>query len=39
LTMFSLFLLFFLGHSLAGYYDYNADQHGCDRSIPKSHVT
>jgi hypothetical protein len=27
LTMFGLFLLFLLGHSLAGYYDYNADQH------------
>jgi uncharacterized protein DUF6766 len=27
LTMFGLFLLFFLGHSLAGYDDYNADQH------------
>jgi hypothetical protein len=27
LTMFGLFLLFLLGHSIAGYYDYNADQH------------
>jgi hypothetical protein len=27
LTMFGLFFLFFLGHSLAGYYAYNADQH------------
>jgi hypothetical protein len=27
LTMFGLFLLFLLGHSIAGYYNYNADQH------------
>jgi hypothetical protein len=27
LAMFGLFLLFLLGHSIAGYYDYNADQH------------
>jgi hypothetical protein len=27
LTMFGFFLLFFLGHSIAGYYDYNAEQH------------
>jgi hypothetical protein len=27
LAMFGLFFLFFLGHSIAGYYDYNAEQH------------
>ena len=27
LTMFGLFLVCFLGHSIAGYYDYNAEQH------------
>ena len=27
LTIFGLFLLFLLGHSIAGYYDYHADQH------------
>jgi hypothetical protein len=27
LAMFGLFLLYLLGHSLAGYYDYNDAQH------------
>jgi hypothetical protein len=27
LVIFGLFVLFLLGHSIAGYYDYNADQH------------
>ena len=27
LTLFGLFLLFLLGHSIMGYYDYNTDQH------------
>ena len=27
LTMFGLFVLFLLGQSIAGYYDYNTDQH------------
>jgi hypothetical protein len=32
LAMFGLFVLFLLGHSLAGYYDYNNDQHAHQQS-------
>ena len=33
LVMFGLFLLFLVGHSVAGYYDYNDDQHAHQQSL------
>jgi hypothetical protein len=33
LTMFGLFVLFLVGHSVAGYYDYNDDQHAHQQSL------
>jgi hypothetical protein len=33
LTMFALFVLFLGGHSLAGYYDYNDDQHAHQQAL------
>jgi hypothetical protein len=33
LAMFGLFVLFLVGHSVAGYYDYNDDQHAHQQSL------
>jgi hypothetical protein len=33
LVMFGLFVLFLVGHSVAGYYDYNDDQHAHQQSL------
>jgi hypothetical protein len=33
LAMFALFVLFLVGHSLAGYYDYNDDQHAHQQAL------